>query len=148
MFTKLVLITIFLVCAYNIDAQCVATATDPCVEVHQSILDRTAKAIDELASARKVIDAFQNERTATDAERQAYKNLVTVTDSAITVLQKGIADRDTVITLQQKAIEALTALNEKLFQQLNKPKSGWNKFIGVVEKLVVLLAGVAIGGGL
>lgn len=143
---KLILITIFLISASGINAQCVPTPTDNCVSVHQSVLDRAAKAIDELTEARKAISALQNVQTATDAERTAYKNLADVTETAISVLQKGITDRDKVIELQQKAIEALSQLVEKLDKQLMRPKSGWSKFVGVVEKVVVLLAGVAIGG--
>lgn len=143
---RLFFITLFLVSAYGASAQCIPTPTDPCTSVHQSILDRAAHAIDELTEARKVIAAFQNERTATDAERAAYKNLATVTETAIAILQKGIADRDTVIALQQKAMEALSQVVEKLEKQISRPKSGWAKFAGVMEKVVVLLAGVAIGG--
>jgi hypothetical protein len=140
------LIALFLTCAYGTSAQCVDTPTDPCTSVHQSILDRAAKAIAELTEARKVIDAFKAERQATDAERFAYKNLVTVTDTAIAVLQKGIADRDRVIELQQKALDLYSVLVEKLAKEINKPKSAFSKFIGAVEKIVILLAGVALGG--
>lgn len=139
---------VYLAFTVAVNAQCVATTTDPCTTVHQSILDRAAKAIDELTEARKAIAAFQHERTATDAERAAYKNLAVVADTAMAILQKGIGDRDTVIALQQKAMEAFATLTEKLTAQLNKPKSAWSKFIATVEKVMVLLAGVAIGGAL
>lgn len=150
MFTKSIFIITFLlcVCAVNISAQCVETQNDPCVAVHQSILDRAAKTIDELTEARKVIVAFQHERTATDAERAAYKNLVTVSDLAMGILQKGITDRDKVIELQQKAMEAMSQLTEKLMNQLNKPKSAWSKFLSAVKTVVTLSAGVLLGRGI
>ncbi len=145
---RFLLIAIFLFGAHSINAQCVATADDNCVSVHQSILDRAAKAVNELTEARKAIAAFQNERTATEAERAAYKNLSVVTDMAMGVLQKGIADRDTVIALQQKTLELYSQLVDKLTSQLNKPRSAWQKFVQTVEKVVLLAAGVALGRGL
>jgi hypothetical protein len=33
-----------------------------------------------------------------------------------------------------------------LAKEINKPKSAFSKFIGAVEKIVILLAGVALGG--
>jgi hypothetical protein len=129
-------------------AQCIATPTDNCVSVHQSILDKASHAIDELTEARKVIAAFEKERGATDFERAAYKNALAIADNALEVFKKGVADRDTVITMQQKALELYSVLVEKLTAQINRPKSAWQKFIGVVEKIVVLAAGVTIGRGL
>lgn len=143
---RLCLISIFLFAAIGAKAQCVATPADPCVSVPQSILDRSAKAVDELLAARGVIAAFANERAATDAERAAYKNLAAVTDIAIAVLQKGLADRDTVITLQSKTLELYASLVEKMQSALDKPKTGWNKFTQTLKEIALLAAGVLLGG--
>lgn len=140
-------IAIFLGCVISIDAQCVSTPTDACIPVHQSVLDRAAKAIDELGQAQLAIKALQNVQTATDAERAAYKNLATVSDMAMTILQRGITDRDKVIEMQEKAMQALADLADKLTTKLNAPKSAWKKFAETVQKVVVFAAGVALGRG-
>jgi hypothetical protein len=126
-------------------AQCVETPTDPCVSIHQSLLDRAARAVDELQEARKVIAAFSNERVATEAERSAYRNLAATAEATIAIFQKGVADRDTVIALQQKALEAMATLTEKILQQAGKSKSGWQKFLDAIKTVVTLAAGIALG---
>ena len=147
MYRKAIFIVMFLAYVYTVDiyAQCVATPTDNCVEVHQSILDRAAKAIDELAAAQKAIAAFQNERQATEAERVAYKNLAVIADMAMAVLQKGIADRDKVIELQQKALDLYSTLVEKLTAKIDAPKSGWQKFVQTLKEIAYIALGIGLG---
>lgn len=130
------------------NAQCVATPTDNCVSVHQSILDRAAKALDTLKAAEATIAAFQNERGATDAERKAWVSFKEITESAIAIFQKGIADRDTVITLQQKALDLYATLVEKLTKEINKPKSAWSKFVQIIKEVALVTLGLTIGGKL
>lgn len=149
MFKKSLFIITFLLCAATgISAQCVEAPDDRCVSVKQSTLDRAAKAVDELKEARKAIEAFKNERAATDAERLAWNNFKTITESAIAVFQKGVADRDKVIELQQKAIEALTQLNDKLLAQLDKKPSAWKKFVNAAKTVMLVLTGAALKGAL
>lgn len=144
-----ILVFILLIaCAVSAKAQCVETPTDDCITVHQSILDRSAKAVTELVEARKVIANMLTERGLTDVERTAYKTALDVSNTALDVFKKGVVDRDTVIAMQQKALELYSTLVEKLQSQINKPKSAWQKFIGAVEKIVVFAAGAALGRGL
>lgn len=133
--------------AIGINAQCVATTTDPCIAVHQSILDRASKLADTLKAAEDALAKQANALGATDVERKAWLSFKETADWTIGVLQKGIADRETLITLQQKALELYSTLVEKLTAQLNKPRSAWQKFIGAVEKIIVFAAGAAIGRG-
>lgn len=141
-------LVVYLACTMAAYGQCVATATDPCVEVHQSVLDRLSKVVDEYKAAQDVIAKQSAALLATDAERAAVKSYMSTVDATIAVLQKGIADRDTVIALQQKAMEAFVNLVDKLAAQINKKQSAFSKFVQTLEKIVVLLAGVAIGGAL
>lgn len=130
------------------NAQCVPGPSDPCVSVNQSILDRTSKGLTELAALRDAVAKYAAERTATDAERAAAKSVIEAGNNAISMLQKGIADRDTIIALQQKTMELYAQLVEKLQAQINKPKSGWQKFAATLEKVALVLAGAALRGGL
>lgn len=143
----LCLISILLFAAIGAKAQCVSTPTDNCVSVHQSILDRSAKAIDELVAAKAYIDTLLKQTAATDAERAAYKNLTVVAQDAIGILQKGIADRDSLIALQSKTLELYATLVEKLTTQLNKPKSGFAKLVAVLRDVALIAAGITFGRG-
>lgn len=140
---KLIFTILLFGCVHAVNAQCVATPTDPCVDVHQSLLDRASKVVDELAAAQKAILAFQNERGATDAERAAYKNLAVISDMAMGILQKGIADRDTVIALQQKALDLYSTLVDKLSAKIDAPVSSWHKFLNIVKEVALIALGVS-----
>lgn len=132
-----------------VNAQCVDSPTEGrCVAVHQSILDRAAKAVNELTEARKVIAAFEKVNVLTEAERAAYKNLAVVSDSAIAILQKGLLDRDRVIELQQKALELYADLVAKLTAKIDAPRSAWSRFLSVVKTIATIVVGVSIGKGL
>lgn len=145
------LLVIFLVIFCGIfreaNAQCIETPTDPCVPVKQSILDRTSKALDELQAARVLIAKYAAQAPLDATEREAYKRLSASWSEAFDARGKVIADMQTISDLKDKVIAMYGVLVEKLTAQLSKPKSAWQKFIGVVEKVVVLLAGVAVGRG-
>ncbi len=47
--------------------------------------------------------------------------------------------------LYVRTIELYSGLVDKLTAQINKPKSAWSKFIGAVEKVIFIAAGVAFG---
>lgn len=144
------IITTFLVLAFGlgVNAQCVETPQDPCVSVRQSTLDRAAKALDELISARDLIEKQITALKATDAERKAWVQYQATTESTIAIFQKGLVDREKVIELQDKVIQTLVQLNDKLLTQLNKPKSAWSKFADAIKAVVYILAGAAIRGGI
>lgn len=136
-----------LVCGtYQTFAQCSVPAGFVCIP--QAAADKIAKDLDELKAARQSIAAFVNERAATDKEREAWKSFMSASDVAMNVLQKGIADREALVALQQKTLELYAVLVEKLTAQINKPKTGWQKFLATVEKIIVFAAGAAIGHGL
>lgn len=142
---RLCLVSIFLFCAIGVKAQCIATANDPCVEVNQSVLDRTAKALTELAASREALAAYAHERGATDAERAAYQNAFKAVDVAVAAFQKGLDDRDKIIALWQKAFDSAMALATHYESQLNKPKSAWSKFLNTLKEIALIATGLAIG---
>lgn len=125
--------------------QCIPTVTDSCVEVHQSILDRMAKSLDELKAARELIKTYERQVLLTDAERAAYKSLVQAMQDAFDARGKIVTDQTTIIALQQKVIQTYSDLVEKLTAAINKKQTGFQKFLQVLEKIAILAAGVSIG---
>ena len=129
----------------GINAQCVATDADPCLSVNQSTINKAGRVADELAAARDAIAKFTISTAASDAERAAAMVLVKGLNDLISTKDKIIAEYEAINELYKKAINFQAVLIERLQNQLMKPKTGWQKFVGVLEKIVVLLAGVAIG---
>lgn len=148
-FLRLVLvvgcITLF---TFTTKAQTVCEVPAGFVCITQTAADKIAHDLDELKAARDTIAAFKNERLMTDAERSAYKTLTDALNAAFDARGKVVADQAQIIGIQAKALDLYATLVEKLAAQINKPKSAWAKFVGALEKVVVLLAGVAIGGAL
>lgn len=144
---KCLLITFLFFAVAGVKAQCIGSAADPCVEVHQSVLDRAAHALDDYKALQDVVEKQAKALAATDVERAAVKQYMATVDATFAVLQKGIADRDTVIALQDKAMQAFATLVEKLTAQLNKPKSAWQKFVTTLKDIALIATGVTIGRG-
>lgn len=128
--------------------QCVATPTDPCVSINQSYLDRGSTLLNELKATREALD-----------KRNAQSDIDAVTikaaQGAIDSLQKAIQTGQQIQDMQEKALammgNALKQAMELIDYQaklLNKKPSAWQRFVQVVEKVVVFAAGAAIGKGL
>jgi len=118
------------------------------VQINQSILDRTSKALTELTAARDTIQKFTNERAANDALNAASLQVIKAANEVIAYKDKIIADQDKLNTMYEKVIQLQSALIEKLTAQINAPKSAWQKFIQTVERIAVLTLGITIGRGL
>jgi len=145
---KVLLFAIFLLAPIVTYSQCTSTPTDPCVQINQSILDRTSKALTELTAARDTIQKFTNERAANDALNAASLQVIKAANEVIAYKDKIIADQDKLNTMYEKVIQLQSALIEKLTAQINAPKSAWQKFIQTVERIAVLTLGITIGRGL
>jgi hypothetical protein len=65
-----------------------------------------------------------------------------------TVYEQLLTLRDQAFAMYDKIIKIQTEMIDRLTAQLNKPQSAWQKFVRVVEKIVVFAAGAAIGRGL
>lgn len=141
----LALIAIFLLAPIAVYSQCVATADDPCVAVHQSLLDRTAKALDLSKLKDDLIATYKQQGVLNDAERAAFQAALKATDAVIAAKDKAFTDLEHVNALQQKVIETFAALVEKLTAQINRPKSSWQKFLAILERMADIAAGIAIG---
>lgn len=140
--------TFLLIFGYTAFSQCVETPQDPCISVRQSTLDRAAKALDELISARDLIEKQITALKATDVERKAWVQYQAITESTIAIFQKGIVDREKVIELQDKVIAVMGQLNDKLLTQLNKKPSAWDKLVNAVKVIATVVLGIGIGRGM
>lgn len=141
-------ILFFIFCTIDASGQCIAKVNDPCVEINQSDVDRSAKAGIELLSARDAITKLTAERLATDAEKAALRTLNDALNGVIDAKGKVIASQEQIIAIQEKAIRLYAELVEKLQGQINRPKSAWKKFLQVVEKIIIFAAGAALRGGI
>lgn len=155
MFTKGLFIITFLLCAYcvNISAQ-TPTPEPPKVLVSQSFLDDSAKAFALVVSLR---DALQKEQMANGASAvtkaalqsqiDALNSLIVIFERKDVIYQSLLDLRDQAFKTYERIIAIQTEMIERLTKQLNRGKSGWDKFLGVLKTVAVLLSGYALGHG-
>ena len=136
------LIIIFFTFAIGINAQCSAGS----VCVSQSTIDSASAAITELIAARDVIKKFEAERVMTTAERTAAQVLIKNLNDVIDVRGRIIGEYESMIKLYKSVIDMQGQIIERLEKQLMKGKSGWQKFVGILEKVVLVLAGAGLSG--
>lgn len=146
---KLLLITAFsLFAAISLSAQCVDTVDDPCISIKQSTVNKSAQVADELIAARDAIVKFKTERAATDAERAAATVLIKGLNDLVATKDLIIVQYEKINELYKKAIDFQQVIIERLEKQLNRPKSGWQKFLTTLKEIALVLAGAALGRGL
>jgi hypothetical protein len=141
---KLLLIAIFLFTPLLASAQCAADSQ--CVP--NAVIDRATAAATELVAARATIEAFQNERTATTAERESAARLIDRMNAVISLQDRMSVEYEKALTLYKKVLDEAFALIEKQSKMLNRGKSGWDKFVSAVKTVLTLATGVALGRGL
>lgn len=142
---KLILFTIFLLAPLAAFGQCVDRPNDPCVPVHQSVIDGATAAATELLAARQVIEAFGRERTATQQERESAARLIDRLNSVILVQDRLNLEYNAVIALYKAVVQMQSELIEKLSKQLNAPKSAWQKFVSALKTIANVALGIVIG---
>lgn len=144
---RLTVIGVFgLFAATSLQAQDGCPADKVCLP--QETANKLLSAVTELSEARVLIQKLLTERNASDAviasaQRviEDYKQL-----DAINVMQ--VAKYKDMMALYERVITLYASVVDKLEAQLNKPQSGWQKFLRIVEKVVMVLAGVTLGRGL
>jgi hypothetical protein len=118
------------------------------VTVTQGFLDNATDAFKQLVAYRNAYQKLLSERALTDQERKAYEFVITQLDEVITIGKKV---NDTHVLLEeqyQKIIKIQGDIIDRLNKQLTQKKGFLDKLLGVVEKIVLVLAGVTIGRGL
>jgi hypothetical protein len=125
------------------------------VTVSQGFVDDATKAFALVVELR---DALQKEQMASgasavtkaalQAQIDALNGLIAIKERKETVYEQLLTLRDQAFAMYDKIIKIQTEMIDRLTAQLNKPQSAWQKFVRVVEKIVVFAAGAAIGRGL
>lgn len=125
--------------------QCVSTASDPCVSIHQSTIDRAARAADELIEARNVIAEFTKERAASQAERAAAAKVIEGLNQLVATKDRIEVEQNKIIKLYVDVVAMQQTIIEKLEKRLSAPKSGFQKLLEVLKRVGDIAVGVAIG---
>lgn len=128
------------------NAQDVCPADTVCLP--QATANKLLDTVNQLVEAKTLINKLLTERGASDAVIASANRVIEDYKQLDAINGMIVTKQKLVIDLYEKTLVMYSALVEKLETQLNKPKSGWRKFVGVLEKVVVLLAGAALGRGL
>lgn len=124
------------------------TPTPPNVMVSQAFVDSASKAFDLVVAQRDQIAQLLNERSMNATERAAWVNVKASLDAVIAVhanIEDAYKQLDAV---KDKIIKIQDDMISKLYAQINKKPSFFEKLITVLEKATLILAGVALGHGL
>lgn len=116
--------------------------------ISQEAADKCVKCAQELTAARDVIAKFQTERSASEAERAAAQALIKGLNDLVAVKDRIAAEKDKVIALYENVVAMYQRIIDGLEKQINKPKSGWQKFLSALKTIGYILAGAALGRGL
>lgn len=114
----------------------------------QEKANETAGRLKELIEARNVIAEYIKKDALTAAEREAAQLYVKRLNDLISLDDKVFGLYHKAIEQAHKILEMQSALIEKLFARLDKPKSGWDKFFGAMKTVANILAGIALGRAL
>lgn len=128
--------------------QCIATPTDPCLEVNQSIINKAAAVADELKAAREVVAKFQVERATTDVERAAAQTLIKSFDALLLTKDRIIVEYERIQGLYKQVIDFQQKIIENLEKQLNRPKSFFQKLLATLKTIATIAFGIGIGRSL
>lgn len=138
---------LFLVSIFVVLSSCQFAYSQDKVEVSQSFLDDCTKAFKLVVEQRDALEKFKIERAKTDQERASADALIKGLNEFILLKDRTIGQYELLIKFQNQIIDFQKAIIDNLQKQLLKPKSLFQKIIGIMEKVVVLLAGIAIGRG-
>lgn len=126
--------------------QCTAPAGFVCLTQEEA--NKVSDNLTELKAARDVISKFTAERLTTDAERLAFQTLVKSLNDVLDTRGKIIAEYERMQDLWKKAFDLQAAIIDRLEKQLNKPRSGFQKFLSALKQVLYVASGVLIGRGL
>ena len=140
------LATILFVLTFSLAVSAQCSGNSVCVP--QATIDQATAAAVELKAARAVIASFQNERTATDAERASAARLVDKLNAVIATQDKLQTEYVAVVELYKQVVQMQSDLIQKMIAQANKPKSAFSKFVQVLKEIAILAAGITLGRGL
>ncbi len=118
---------------------------EPKVCISAESANKCASAVAELLEARTVISEFTVERTTSIAERQAAAKVIEGLNSLLTIKDRQIASYEQINALYRQTIELQSQIITRLEDRLNKPKSAFQKLVGLLRDLSFVLAGISLG---
>lgn len=120
---------------------------EPKVCISQEAANKCVSAAAELIEARKVIENFMKERAASIAEREAAAVLIKGFNDLIAVKDRIDAYKDQAFEFAQKVIAMQQGIIEQLEKRLNKPRSGFSKFMDALKAVAYIVVGISLGRG-
>lgn len=143
---KKLLFILILFLAPVVYGQCTASPGWQCVP--QSVMDRTAKALDEIPPLRDLVAKQAKQLGLKDDEVKALNASISAWSAAFTSQGDLVKAQNVMIEALQKLTNAALDLAQKLQDKINKPKSGFARFVEILEKIALIAVGVSIGRGL
>ena len=149
---KQIITSMFCMMALSLVLATVVSGQTSCPDGSQCVSNETitkaAQVADELRSSRDVIAKFQIERSATEAERAAAQVLIKGLNDLLATKDKIIGEYERINELYKKAIDFQQIIIERYEKMLNKPKSGFQKFLTTLKEIALVLAGITLGRGI
>lgn len=118
----------------------------------QGFIDDATKAFTEIVALR---DALQKEQMANGAgavtkaalqsQIEALNGLIAIFERKDAIYQSLLDLRDQAFAVYEKVIKIQSEMIERLTNQINKGKSGWQKFLGVLTRIADIALGIAVG---
>lgn len=133
--------------AWSVNAQAVDCPTGM-VCIPQATFNKTLDRLEELVASKDVIAKMLTERGASEAALNSALKTIEGWKSLDEINNVIILKQKDVIALYEKVITMYQNVVEKLEQRLAKPKSAWQKFVGILKTAATLLSGIALGRGL
>lgn len=121
---------------------------EPKVCISQEAANKCVTVAAELIEARKVIADFQRLDAKSVAEREAAGVLIKGLNDLIAVKDRIETEREKMMALYERVIAMQQGIIDQLEKRLNRPKSGFSKFLDVLKAVGYILAGVSLGRGI
>lgn len=138
-------ISILLFCAAVAGANAQTACPDGMVCVDQATANKLFKMGNDLIAAKDLIVKMTADAAASSAVINSAKQVIEDYKAKDEINGQIILKYKDVVALYEKVIAMQNAVIDKLTAQINKPRSAWSKFAGIVEKVIVLLAGISLG---
>lgn len=147
MIKRIFIIAIVLIAgAISISAQGVCPADKVCIS--QETANKLFTTVDQLIAAKDLITKLTNERSTSDVALAKALHVIEEWKEVDVVNGMIQAKYEKMMDLYEKTVTLAFSVIEKLQTQLNKPKSGWNKFLDGVKQVLTIVVGIVIGRGI
>jgi hypothetical protein len=123
--------------------QCSTQAGFVCLP--QETANKALTAITALVEAKDAIAKLMAAQGASDAAIASAMRVIEDYKQLDIINGMMIVKYKQMVELYEKTITLYAGLVEKLTKEINKPKTGWAKFLDIIKTVATLAAGVALG---